>query len=60
MVLGALSGLVVAICGAIKDAPYEGFNMMTFIRSPVIGALETQYLTRPSPTHPSPLFSSAP
>ena len=39
-VIGFLAGLAVALGGAIKDAPYEGFDVMTFIRSPVIGAME--------------------
>ena len=38
--IGAISGLLVAIGGAIKDAPYEGFNPTKFIRSPIIGAVE--------------------
>ena len=38
-VLGAVAGLLVALGGAIKDAPYEGFEAVKFARSPVIGAL---------------------
>jgi len=38
--IGAISGLLVAIGGAIKDAPYEGFSPTKFIRSPIIGAIE--------------------
>jgi len=38
--VGIISGLLVAIGGAIKDAPYEGFSPTKFIRSPVIGAVE--------------------
>jgi len=39
-VIGFLAGLAVALGGAIKDAPYEGFDIMTFVRSPVIGTME--------------------
>jgi len=38
--IGAFTGLLVAIGGAVKDAPYEGFNAAKFIRSPIIGAVE--------------------
>jgi len=38
--VGFVSGLAVAVCGAYKDAPYEGFNAKTFWRSPLIGAVE--------------------
>lgn len=33
---GALSGTLVALGGALKDAPYEGFKPRTFLRSPVV------------------------
>lgn len=36
---GAIAGLAVALGGAIKDSPYEGFKPKTFLRSPVIGAV---------------------
>lgn len=39
-IIGFVSGLSVAIGGAIKDAPYEGFDLLKFIRSPVIGTIE--------------------
>ncbi len=35
--VGLLAGLSVAIGGAIKDAPYEGFKLLTFFRSPLVG-----------------------
>ena len=35
---GFLGGLLVALGGALKDAPYEGFDPATFWRSPVIGS----------------------
>jgi hypothetical protein len=38
--IGLLSGLSVAIGGAIKDAPYEGFDILKFLRSPAIGTVE--------------------
>ena len=37
--IGFLAGLSSAIGGAIKDAPYEGFDSKKFIRSPIIGAV---------------------
>jgi len=37
--IGFLAGLSVAIGGAIKDSPMEGFKPETFIRSPIIGAI---------------------
>ena len=36
---GFIGGLLVAIGGALKDAPYEGFDAATFMRSPVIGSV---------------------
>ena len=39
-VIGFVSGLSVAIGGAIKDAPLEGFDPVKFIRSPIIGTIE--------------------
>lgn len=39
LLVGLAAGLSVAIGGAIKDAPYEGFSLLTFIRSPIVGAL---------------------
>lgn len=38
-VVGLAAGLVVGIGGAIKDAPYEGFKLLTFFRSPIVGLL---------------------
>ena len=38
--IGFLSGLTVAIGGAIKDSPIEGFKPITFVRSPIIGTIE--------------------
>ena len=45
-VVGFLSGLSVAITGAIKDAPYEGFDPVRFIRSPLVGAVEGPVLLK--------------
>ncbi len=42
--VGFLAGLAVALGGALKDAPYEGFDWKTFLRSPIIGALEAPIL----------------
>lgn len=39
LAVGFAAGLSVAIGGAIKDAPYEGFSLGTFVRSPIVGAL---------------------
>ena len=51
--IGAVSGLLVAIGGAIKDAPYEGFSFTKFIRSPIIGAIEAPITsTAFKDTHP--------
>ena len=36
--IGFLAGLAVAIGGAIKDTPYEGFKPSKFARSPIVGA----------------------
>ena len=38
--IGLASGLSVAIGGAIKDAPYEGFDWVKFARSPAIALVE--------------------
>lgn len=37
--IGLLAGLTVAIGGAIKDSPMEGFKPFTFLRSPIIGLI---------------------
>lgn len=37
--IGAIAGILVGLAGARKDAPYEGFKMNTFFRSPVVGAI---------------------
>ena len=55
-IIGFLAGLSVAIGGAIKDAPYEGFNFLTFIRSPIIGALEAPIISYGFPDSPKPLI----
>jgi hypothetical protein len=39
-IVGFLSGLAVAAGGAIKDAPYEGFQTLKFFRSPVVALVE--------------------
>ena len=55
-IIGFLAGLTVAIGGAIKDAPYEGFNFLTFIRSPIIGAIEAPIISYGFPNSPKPLI----
>ena len=44
LLAGLLAGSISACGGAIKDAPYEGFKPLTFIRSPIVG-LFCGYLT---------------
>ena len=44
--VGLASGLSVAIGGAIKDAPYEGFNLLKFLRSPIIGLVEGAVISK--------------
>ena len=34
---GLLAGCISACGGAYKDAPYEGFKPLTFLRSPIVG-----------------------
>lgn len=36
----AAAGTIVALGGAIKDAPYEGFETPKFLRSPIIAGIE--------------------
>lgn len=38
-ITGFFAGLAVAIGGAIKDAPIEGFKPITFMRSPIVGTI---------------------
>jgi len=57
--IGFLAGLAVAIGGAIKDAPYEGFDATKFIRSPIIGAVEAPLMGKAFPKpNPYLLFFS--
>ena|SRR5438105_4084270 len=35
--IGLSAGFAVGIGGAFKDAPYEGFKLATFFRSPIVG-----------------------
>lgn len=44
--IGVVSGLLVALGGAIKDSPYEGFEWQKFVRSPAIGAVEAPIIGR--------------
>lgn len=46
VLIGFVSGLAVATGGAIKDAPYEGFDVVKFFRSPVIGGVEGALMNR--------------
>ena len=36
---GFLAGLLCALGGTVKDAPYEGFKPRSFVRSPIVGTL---------------------
>jgi len=45
-IIGFIAGLLVAIGGAIKDAPYEGFKDQTSWRSPLIGMVWGMYLAK--------------
>ena len=56
IVYGFIAGLLVAIGGAIKDAPYEGFDIKKFIRSPLIGAGVGYLIDRAYPNTPEPLL----
>ena len=42
--VGMIAGFAVAVGGAIKDAPYEGFDQLKFLRSPIIGIIEGHLL----------------
>jgi len=53
--LGFFAGLVVAVCGAYKDVPYEDFSATTFWRSPLIGALEAPVIASVFPKAPDAL-----
>lgn len=44
MLIGLAAGLLVAMGGAVKDAPYEGFKPLTFWRSPIVAAIEAPIL----------------
>ena len=56
--VGFLSGLAVALGGAIKDSPYEGFDPVKFMRSPIIGAIEGGAINSVIQLHPEILFLS--
>jgi len=58
MFWGYLAGLLVAIGGAIKDAPYEGFSIAKFARSPLIGMCEAPILAKALKIDKVPLFLS--
>lgn len=44
LAIGFVAGTIIGIGGGVKDAPYEGFRIKTFIRSPIIGALSCAVL----------------
>ncbi|MEK7579005.1 MAG: hypothetical protein AAB460_00515 [Patescibacteria group bacterium] len=56
IVAGLLVGLCVAIGGAMKDAPYEGFQPIKFLRSPVIALLSGLLLVFLFPNTPGLFF----
>ncbi len=39
LIWGTVGGLGIALCGAWKDAPIEGFEPSKFLRSPMVGAV---------------------
>jgi hypothetical protein len=39
LIIGTIAGILVALAGARKDSPYEGFKIKTFFRSPIVGAI---------------------
>ena len=47
--LGSMGGLLVALGGAFKDAPIEGFEWLKFFRSPVIAGIYAGLLSRFTP-----------
>jgi len=51
-IIGVIAGTLVAIGGAAKDAPYEGFKTKTFLRSPLIGAVVTPIIGAYAPNLP--------
>jgi hypothetical protein len=46
LVLGLLTGVVVATGGALKDSQFEGFKPLKFIRSPIVTALGALAIVR--------------
>jgi len=50
---------VVAIGGAIKDSPNEGFKPLTFIRSPIIATVEGAILQPVFKANPALTFLGA-
>lgn len=53
---GGLAGLTIAAGGAIKDAPYEGFDLFKFFRSIVIGMIEGPIVASYTNIKPELLF----
>ena len=54
--IGAAAGTLVAIGGATKDAPYEGFKWKTFLRSPIIGAIAAPLIAAYNPSLTAPIL----
>ena len=54
--IGLVSGISVALGGAVKDAPYEGFDLLKFFRSPAIGLVEGAVLGKYQPKLNAPVF----
>lgn len=44
--IGFGSGLAIALGGAFKDSPYEGFEIDKFFRSPIVGAIVGPFVGR--------------
>ncbi|MBM3308748.1 MAG: hypothetical protein FJY77_00680 [Candidatus Altiarchaeales archaeon] len=58
MVFGLAGGLLVAVGGCLKDAPIEGFDVLKFMRSPVISAFAGILLSHLSGSYGVVLLSS--
>jgi hypothetical protein len=46
LLVGLAGGLLVAIGGALKDSQFEGFMVLKFLRSPLVGALTGVLMVR--------------
>ena len=56
LIVGVIAGFLVGLAGATKDAPFEGFKINTFWRSPVVGAVVGALLNNVLKTDKKGLF----